>query len=264
MRGRRHLRTVLSSLTAVTVACVGAASPVVSQAQSPTPQARNAAPAVAGGPAWPSLTSQQRAALAPLQGEWHTIDASRKAKWIEIAGRYPKLPPAEQQRLQARMAEWSRLSPAERGQARLHYQEAKQLPAQERQAQWQAYQALPEGERKALATRARPDTGPPVAVRPGAKAPQPAGDARSKQNIVGTPSLTTPASKAVGPTVVQAAPGATTSLVTRQATPPPHQQAGMPKIAATPGFVDRTTLLPRRGPQGAATRAAGASQPKNP
>jgi hypothetical protein len=26
----------------------------------------------------------------------------------------------------------------------------------------------------------------------------------------------------------------------------------MPKIAATPGFVDSTTLLPQRGPQGAA------------
>lgn len=264
MRGRQHLRSVLSSLVAATLAFVGAVGPIVTQAQSQTAQARNAAPVVAGGPPWQSLTPQQRSALAPLQSEWHTIDASRKAKWIEIAGRYPKLPPAEQQRLQARMAEWSRLSPAERGQARLHYQEAKQLPVQERQAQWQAYQALPEGERKALATRARPGDGPPIAAKPGTKVPQPVGDARAKQNIVGNPSLTSPASKAVGPTVVQAAPGATTSLVTRQAAPPPHQQAGMPKIAATPGFVDRTTLLPKRGPQGAATRAAGASQPKNP
>ncbi len=264
MRGRGHLRNFLPSLIAVTVICVGAAVPIVSQAQSPAPQARNAAPVAAGGPAWQSLTPQQRTALAPLQGEWHTIDASRKAKWIEIAGRYPKLPPAEQQRLQARMAEWSRLSPAERGQARLHFQEAKQLPPQERQAQWQAYQALPEGERKALATRGRPDAVPPMSARPGAKTAQPVGDARAKQNIVANPSQTAPASKAVGPTVVQAAPGATTSLVTRQATPPPHQQAGMPKIAATPGFVDRTTLLPKRGPQGAATRAAGASQPRNP
>lgn len=33
---------------------------------------------------------------------------------------------------------------------------------------------------------------------------------------------------------------------------PPHQQSGMPKINVMPGMVDRTTLLPLRGPQGAA------------
>jgi hypothetical protein len=38
-------------------------------------------------------------------------------------------------------------------------------------------------------------------------------------------------------------------------TPPRHQQAGMPKIAATPGFVNDATLLPQRGPQGAAAEA---------
>ncbi len=36
------------------------------------------------------------------------------------------------------------------------------------------------------------------------------------------------------------------------------------KIAATPGFVDQATLLPKRGPQGAATRAAAASVPQSP
>lgn len=264
MRGRHRVGTVLSSLAAVIVACAGTTWTITSLAQSPAQPARSAAPVNVGGPAWQALTPQQRSALAPLQSEWPSIDASRKAKWIEIAGRYPKLPPQEQQRLQARMAEWSRLSPAERGQARLHYQEAKQLPSQERQAQWQAYQALPEGERKALATRAQPNP-TPVAAKPGTKPPpRSVANSGAKQNIVGNPSLTAPPGKAVGPTVVQAAPGATTSLVTRKAAPPPHQQAGMPKIAATPGFVDRTTLLPKRGPQGAAMRAAGASQPKNP
>lgn len=261
MHGQDRLRAALASLLAATVAGAGAVWTIASHAQSPASPARNAAVVNAGGPAWPSLSQQQRAALSPLQSEWHTIDASRKAKWIEIAGRYPKLPPLEQQRLQARMAEWSRLSPAERGRARLHYQEAKQLPLQERQAQWQAYQALPEGERKALAKRA--DVAP-VAARPNARQPLvPANALSAKRNIVGNPSLTAPPGKAVAPTVVQAAPGATTTLVTRRAEPPPHQQAGMPKIAATPGFVDRTTLLPKRGPQGAATRAAGASQPQN-
>jgi len=67
--------------------------------------------------------------------------------------------------------------------------------------------------------------------------------------------------RAVAPSVVQAAPGATTTLVTKPGAPPRHQQTGLPKIAATPGFVDSTTLLPKRGPQGAATSATPPSEP---
>jgi hypothetical protein len=40
---------------------------------------------------------------------------------------------------------------------------------------------------------------------------------------------------------------------------PAHQHAGMPKIAATPGFVDGNTLLPKRGPQVAGVRPAGSA-----
>jgi hypothetical protein len=34
----------------------------------------------------------------------------------------------------------------------------------------------------------------------------------------------------------------------------------MPKIAATPGFVDPATLLPKRGPQGAAAQRAASAR----
>jgi len=68
--------------------------------------------------------------------------------------------------------------------------------------------------------------------------------------------------KRVAPTVVHVGPGAKTTLVTRQPAPPAHQQAGMPKIAATPGFVDRNTLLPQRGAQSAGVRTS-ASAPAN-
>jgi hypothetical protein len=63
----------------------------------------------------------------------------------------------------------------------------------------------------------------------------------------------------VAPTVVQARPGASTNLVSKQPTPPLQLQTGLPKITATPGFVDSQTLLPRRGPQGAAAVAVGGS-----
>jgi hypothetical protein len=54
--------------------------------------------------------------------------------------------------------------------------------------------------------------------------------------------------------VVRRGVGASTNLVSKPATPPLHQQAGLPKVAATPGFVDSATLLPQRGAQGAAVR----------
>ena len=253
----RHGLAMLLVGAALALGHIGAAL-----AQSPA-SAQQKTAVNAGGPTWQSLTAQQRSALAPLQADWNRIDASRKSKWLELAGRFPRLPADEQQRLQGRMSEWARLSPSERARARLNFQETKQIPPEDRQAKWQAYQALPEPERKALAQRA-----PPNASRRGVETPpaSPAVDARGKRNIVSNPSLTAPPPKAVAPTVVQAAPGATTTLVTRQASPPAHQQTGMPKIAATPGFVDRSTLLPKRGPQGAATRSATNTQqpPQSP
>lgn len=260
---RSALRRAASA--ALVVAGVGLAAVWGTPAHAQAPvQSSPRTPANAGGPPWQSLTVQQRAALAPLQADWNRIDADRKAKWLDIARRYPRLPADEQQRLHARMADWTRLSPSERARARLNFQETKQMATQDRRAQWQAYQALPESERKALAQRARPESAraAPAAASPAARVP-----AEAKRNIVGNPSLAARPPKSVAPTVVQAAPGATTTLVTRQAAPPPHQQTGMPKIAATPGFVDRTTLLPKRGPQGAATRSANSNaqpQTKSP
>jgi len=67
--------------------------------------------------------------------------------------------------------------------------------------------------------------------------------------------------KPVAPTMVQVQPGATTSLISRRPSPPAHQQPGLPKIAATTEFVDKRTLLPKRGPQAAATRSVPASDP---
>jgi hypothetical protein len=91
-----------------TFAAVGVA--VAQGSPAPTKQSGSAKPS---GPTWQSLTPGQRSALAPLQGEWATIDASSKAKWLEISGRYSGLPVEEQRRLQGRMTEWSRLSKPE-------------------------------------------------------------------------------------------------------------------------------------------------------
>jgi Protein of unknown function (DUF3106) len=174
------------------------------------------------GTNWASLTPAQRQVLSPLQRDWSSIDANQREKWVEVAARFPTMPAEERQRLQARMAEWVSMTPAQRATARLQFQEVKRLPAEERQERWKAYQALSPEERGQLAQRAKP------AAR----------------------------SRVVAPTVVQARPGATTTTMTTRAAPPLHHQAGLPKIAATPGFVDPETLLPQRGPQGAAVRSA--------
>ena len=80
-----------------------------------------------------------------------------------------------------------------------------------------------------------------------------------KRNVVSA--TTGPAPRSVAPTVVQAKPGASTTTVATPAKPPLHHQPGLPKIVATPNFVDPATLLPRRGPQAAAMRAAASTDP---
>ena len=252
---RCTLRAAVSCWLQPLLVSVAIAFATVVAAQPPPPVKRTVD---AAGPTWASLSPEQRSALAPLQDDWSSIDAPRKAKWLDLAGRYPKMPPSEQKRMQARMTEWARLSPQERAQARLNFQQAKQLPTQERQVQWDAYQALPESERKALASRAS------AGAKAGEPAAKPAPELSSKRNIVANPSMTAAPVKPVAPTVVQAAPGATTTLVTRQPAPPAHQQAGMPKIAATPGFVDRNTLLPQRGAQSAGVRTSASAPASRP
>jgi hypothetical protein len=212
-------------------------------------------PPVNGGPEqgmrWAELKPAQQASLKPLQQEWSGIDGPSKQKWLALSGRYSKLTPDEQARVQARMREWSKLTPRERGEARLHFQEAKQLPREDREARWKAYQALSPEQRQQLAARAAANSKPPAR----------AAAVQMKSNIVPNPEYSAPP-RAITPTVVQAGPGATTTLITKRPTPPGHQQTGMPKIAATPEFVNKSTLLPQRGPQGAAARGAVAPAPE--
>lgn len=215
-------------------ACLAAAGAAFAQTLPPT-----------GPVPWNDLAPAQRGVLAPLERDWKTISPSQQQKWAEIARRFPALPPEERGRVQQRLSDWSRLSPQERASARLNYQEARQLAPQERQQQWEAYRALPADQRRALAEQADRS-------RPAARASR-NGEASVKSSVVRAPAPR-PALP-VGPTVVQRGSGATTNLVSKPATPPLHQQAGLPKVAASPGFVDSETLLPQRGAQGAATRA---------
>jgi Protein of unknown function (DUF3106) len=205
-----------------------------------------------GSTAWNRLSPVQKGVLTQLERDWSTISPTQQQKWVEVANRFPTMPAEERERVQQRIAEWSRLSPKERGQARLNFQEARQLSPQERQQQWEVYRALPPDQRRALAERGRPN---PATARPGVS------DASVKSSVVGAQG-SVPA-RPVGPTVVQRGAGATTNLVSKPTTPPLHQQTGLPKVAAAPGFVDRATLLPQRGAQGAAAHAPAINDDKS-
>ena len=251
------------------VGAQGPASAAAVTLRTPVPTRPPAPAKTEEGPRWQKLKPAQRDALKPLQQEWPQLDVTSKLKWMQLADRLPELPVDERTRVQGRMADWAKLTPAERGQARLRFQEAKQLPPSDRRSRWDAYQALPPEEKDELAARAAAARAPNRAPRADDAGPGAAdraerasrSGAQAKSNIVPNPAFAAPP-RPIGPTVIQAAPGATTTLITRRPTPPPHQQTGLPKIAATPEFVNKSTLLPQRGPQGAAVRQVG--EPASP
>jgi len=224
----------------------------------PVPAAPN--PGAESGPRWSELNGTQRASLKPLERQWFTIDADAKEEWLDIAGRMPGMPAAERSRVQARMTDWARLSPQQRGQARMAFQEAKQVPTLDRQAQWKAYQALTPEQKRRLQTRAVPP--PPTRERrAAAQRDERPDEPQAKSNIVTNPAHAVPP-RPVTPTVVESGPGVSTTLMSKRPSPPAHQQTGLPKIAATPGFVDKRTLLPQRGPQGAGARSPASAPSK--
>ncbi len=103
------------------------------------------------GPAWGELNSEQQAALRPLAASWTGLNAYQKRKWIALSRNHGNLSPDERTRLHERMSTWAALSPAERTQARLNFSESRERSAQDKSAQWEAYQGLPPEQKKELA-----------------------------------------------------------------------------------------------------------------
>jgi ADP-heptose:LPS heptosyltransferase len=109
-------------------------------------------------PAWIDLNPGQQSALSPLKTEWPKISETQKRKWLEISKNFGKLQPDEQTKLHGRMSEWVALSPQQRAAARLNFSVAKTLTPEEKQEQWQAYQALSPAEKQKLAASAKDST----------------------------------------------------------------------------------------------------------
>lgn len=196
-------------------------------------------------PDWSGLTPDQQLALAPLQKDWNGLDATRRSKWLEIAPRFAALPPQARERLHERMRAWVSLSPAERQQARAGYQWAKRInKSGNREAKWEAYQALSPEQRHELAAKAaRKQAAPPCLT--GKKCTVADLEAKPKSNLVPPAPVPVPP-KAVAASFLQAKPGATTVPLTQATIPPAHQQAGQTKVWADPQLVDSKTLLPKK------------------
>ena len=228
------------------VLAFGAAHAASGQAQMPAGSVT-----ATGSTAWAALSPSQREVLAPLAGDWSQLSAISQRKWAVVALRVPSMPPAQQARVRERMTEWARMSTAERNQARLNFQQTQQLPAQDKQASWEAYQALPPQQRQALAAKAQAQPKPTQAENGQRSAASglrsaPVDAQAPKSNLVKGPADKADRVTSVAPAVVQGTVGASTNLLTTAPKPPAHQSAGQPKIVAKGDEVDRSTLLPKK------------------
>ena len=162
------------------VACLGglawAADPAPAASQPTKPSVSTHAPVRPGqprtapvpkaesSPTWAELSPAQKQALEPLATNWSRLGEAHKRKWLAVSSNFPTMPPGEQARLHSRMAEWAALSPQQRTQARLNFAEAQALPADDKRAKWEAYQALPPEEKKKLAAGAGKPVPPTAAA----------------------------------------------------------------------------------------------------
>src|SRR6476661_9479509 len=185
------------------VACLVVAGALAVYAQAPGPAAAPASAASAkpaarpaakppsapgprseSKPTWSELNAEQQAALKPLAPSWNGMTVAHKRKWLALSSNYRAMSPDEQAKLHSRMTEWAALTPQQRTQARLNFAEAKRVPADERKAKWEAYQALSPEEKKKLAAGAPAKTPPtaaavrPVSPQKLANVPRPSADAR--------------------------------------------------------------------------------------
>ena len=122
MQRKRRLRSLaVPALAAgLFVAAPGLRAADVPTGPAETPGTSSAPAAIVkpARPYWLELTLAQRQALAPLADDWERLDLQTKKKWVEIANRYPKMNPDEQERSQQRMREWAMLTPEQRRVAR--------------------------------------------------------------------------------------------------------------------------------------------------
>jgi hypothetical protein len=162
------ISVALAALVVPFVVCsqtVAPAASAASHASAPASRASKAAKAVTH-PLWRELAPGQQQALAPLAGQWDTLNEAQKRKWIAMSANYPKMSGDEQAKLHSRMTEWVALSPQQRSIARLNFGATQKLTPEDKKAKWEAYQALPPEEKKKLAAKAAKPPNTAAALKP--------------------------------------------------------------------------------------------------
>ncbi len=102
-------------------------------------------------PKWSELNNKQKLALLPLLDLWPEMSETQKRKWLSLSANFTDLSVSDQEKLQARMTQWSLLSPQQRVQARVIFAQVQQFQGDERLNKWQEYQALDPAQRNELA-----------------------------------------------------------------------------------------------------------------
>ena len=170
------LLSLLGTGTSLAVAQV-LSTPASPPMAAPTPAPPPAAPGTlkppgkpgSTGPAWKDLSAMQQQALSPLASEWDKLDTSHKSKWLALIKKFVYMKPDEQARIQERMRAWAALTPDQRRVARESYARTKKLNTDQKSAQWEQYQQLPEEQKKKLAAEAAKNkvaTPPPAQSKP--------------------------------------------------------------------------------------------------
>ncbi|MGO4391457.1 DUF3106 domain-containing protein [Variovorax sp. M-6] len=202
-------------------------------------------------PTWRDLSARQQRALEPLASTWDELTEPHKRKWLVIVRDYAEMSTADQEILHSRMKEWSKLSNRERAQARLNFADAKQLPADERKAKWEAYQALSDEEKSRLAASASPTVTPgaaatirPVPAQKLAPVPSAGSEGQHAPRILLAPPPAAPVAAARPP-----APAPSSAPVSAEAQVPPpaaNSSAAEPPVTSTPPV--RLTEQPSSAP----------------
>ena len=152
-----------------------APSPAAGVAASGATSATAVTAAMLSGPVvedgvWTRLSAMQRDALSPLEQVWPTLNQTVRSRWLVIASSYGSKSRETQDRMHARMAQWSKLSSAQRAEARLRYLQAAKLDGRTKRERWQAYNKMQPGQRPRTQAANQIEVVPPMSVRgrPGA------------------------------------------------------------------------------------------------
>ena len=101
-------------------------------------------------PLWIDLAPAQKAFLQALEPQWYTLSATERKSWVSLADRVPKMNLAQQKTATVRVKEWAALTPEQRKLARANFRLVKELPTEERTAQWRQYQSMTPAQRTVL------------------------------------------------------------------------------------------------------------------